>query len=165
AGDFASGTDDVASSSTAQFNQPYGVAATGDGTLVVTDNGNNRVKAVLASGLVTNLYGVSSNFWVQGSASQGIFPGWWDGPVAVPDTFGTVEARSPVGVVFAPNGTVYTTETYYHLIRQVTGTGLALPPPPPVPLPPPRIGWVAVAVPPSIVVSVLKPASAANLNP
>ncbi|TMP99068.1 MAG: hypothetical protein E6L09_10355 [Verrucomicrobia bacterium] len=162
-GDFTT-ANNVASSTTAQFNQPYGVAEAGDGTLVVTDNGNHRVKAVLASGVVSNIYGVSSNFWIQGSASQGVFPGWWDGSVAVPDMFGTVEARSPVGVAFAPNGTVYTTETYYHLIRQVTGTGLALPPPPPEPVPPPRIGWVDFTVPPSVVVSVLQTGSASNYN-
>src|SRR5437773_667356 len=162
-GDFTS-ANNVASSSTAQFNQPYGVAEAGDGTLVVTDNGNHRVKAVLASGVVTNIYGVSSNFWVQGSASHGIFPGWWDGTVVVPDTLGTVEARSPVGVVFATDGTVYTTETYYHLIRTVTGTGLALPPPPPEPVPPPRIGWVDFTVPPAVVVSVLQTGTAANFN-
>src|SRR5439155_17359733 len=162
-GDFTS-ANNVASSSTAQFNQPYGVAEAGDGTLVVTDNGNHRVKAVLTSGVVTNIYGVSSNFWVQGSASHGIFPGWWDGTVVVPDTFGTVEARSPVGVVFATDGTVYTTETYYHLIRTVTGTGLALPPPPPEPVPPPRIGWVDFTVPPAVVVSVLQTGTAANFN-
>src|ERR1051326_4465829 len=163
AGDFTS-ANNVSSSSTAQLNQPYGVAAAGDGTLLVADTGNNRVKAVLANGVVTNLYGVSSNFWVQGSAGEGIFPGWWDGTVAVPDAFGTVEARSPVGVFFAPNGTVYTTETYYHLIRAVTGTGLPLPPPPPEPVPPPRIGWVDFTVPPALVISVLQTGSAQNFN-
>src|ERR1043165_2298455 len=95
AGDFAT-ANNVASSSTAKFNQPYGVAEAGDGTLVVTEMGNHRVKAALTSGVVTNLYGVKSNYWVLGAASDGIFPGWWDGTVAVPDTFGTVESRSPV---------------------------------------------------------------------
>ena len=162
-GDFTT-QNNVASSSSARFNQPYGVTEAGDGTLVVTDNGNHRVKAVLASGVVTNLYGVSSGYWVQGSASDGIFPGWWDGNVAVPDTFGTVESRSPVGVVFAPNGTVYTTETHYHLVRSVTGTGLPLPPPPPTPVPAPRLGWVDFTIPPSIVVSILRTGPSPNFN-
>ncbi|MSU57484.1 MAG: hypothetical protein EXS35_04770 [Pedosphaera sp.] len=129
AGDFTNQLN-TASSSTAKFNQPYGVVEAGDGTLVVTDNGNHRVKVVLATGAVTNLYAVKSNFWVQGSASQGIFPGWWDGTVCQIDALGCVEARSPVGIAFAPDGSVYTTETYYHLIRHITGTGLPLPPPP-----------------------------------
>ena len=164
-GDFTS-ANNVASSSTAQFNQPYGVAEAGDGTLVVADNGNHRVKAVLTSGVVTNIYGVSSNFWVLGSASEGVFPGWWDGSVAVPDTFGTVEARSPVGVAFAHDGTVYTTETYYHLIRVVTGTELPVPPPPPEPVPVPRIGWVDFPPPPPLSppMSVLRTGPSPNFN-
>src|SRR6185503_1651578 len=76
----------------------------------------------------------------------------------------TVEARSPVGVAFAPDGTVYTTETYYHLIRLVTGTGLPLPPPPPEPVPPPRVGWVDFTVPPAEVISILQTGSAPNFN-
>ncbi len=117
AGDFTS-ANNVASSATAKFNRPYGVAEAGDGTLVVADYGNHRVKAVLTSGVVSNLYGVSSNYWYgPANPSQGIFPGWWDGTVTVPDLVGGVEARQPVGVVFAPDSTVYTTETYYHVIR------------------------------------------------
>jgi sugar lactone lactonase YvrE len=162
-GDFTT-ANNVASSATARFNMPYGVAEAGDGTLVVADNGNHRVKAVLTSGVVTNIYGVNSTYWVQGSAGNGIFPGWWDGSVAVPDTYGTAEARSPVGVVFAPNGTVYTTETHYHLIRQLTGTGLPLPPPPATPAPPPRVGWVDFTVPPAVVVSVLRTGPSPNFN-
>ncbi|PYI83746.1 MAG: hypothetical protein DME26_14500, partial [Verrucomicrobia bacterium] len=127
AGDFTT-ANNVASSPTARFNQPTGVTEAGDGTLVVTDTGNHRVKVVLTNGVVRNLYGVSSNYWVQGSASQGIFPGWWDGTVVVPDVLGDVEARQPSGIVFAPDGKVYVTEVYYHLIRQAT-TGLPLPPP------------------------------------
>src|SRR5207244_2872340 len=111
----------------AKFHEPHGVAEAAGGVLVVTDYGNHRVKVVDSFGTVTNLYGVSSNFWVKGSASQGIFPGWWDGTVCAADTFGCVEARLPAGVVVAPGGTVYTTEDYYHLIRQTTGAGLPSP--------------------------------------
>lgn len=159
-GDFTT-ANNVASSATAKYNQPYGVAEAGDGTLIVTDRGNHRVKAALVSGVVTNLYGVKSNLWYTGSGS---YPGWWDGTVAVPDVEGTVEARSPVGVAFAPNGAVFTTETHYHLIRVVTGTGLPLPPPPPTPVPPPRIGWVDFTVPPATIVSVLRTGPAPNFN-
>lgn len=133
-GDFEN-PNNTASASTAKFNEPYGVTEAGDGSLVVSDRENHRVKVVLPSGAVTNLYGCHSNLWVQGPASQGIFPGWWDGTVAVPDLYGGVEARQPLGVAFAPDGTVYTTEIYYHIIRKVTST--SLPPPPPPPPPPP----------------------------
>ncbi len=112
----------------AKFNQPYGVAEVGDGTLIVTDYGNNRVKVVNSAGTVTNLYGVNSNLWYKGWP----WPGWLDGTVPVPDKPGYVEARLPVGVCFSSDGTVYTTEDYYHTIRHVTGGNFQpLPPPPP----------------------------------
>ena len=126
AGDFTTNGNNVASSATAKFNQPYGVAEAGDGSLIVTDYGNNRVKIVTTNGLVTNLYGVSSVYW------SGLFPGWKDGTVQVPDSLTpNVQARLPVGIAFARDGTVYTTEDFYHLIRKVTGSGLPQPPQPP----------------------------------
>jgi len=106
----------------AKFNQPLGVAAVGGGMVVVTDYGNNRVKVVDATGTVTNLYGVDSSFWVTG---PGTYPGWFDGTVCPGDinynSFGCVEARLPNGVLFGKDGSVFTTEDYYHLIRQVSG--------------------------------------------
>jgi sugar lactone lactonase YvrE len=115
----------------AQFNQPMGIAQAGGGNLVVTDFGNHRVKVISPLGTVTNLYGVHSNFWVTGS---GTYPGWWDGNVSggPPDynSFGYVEARLPAGVLVAPDGSVYTTEDYYHLIRHTTASGLTGPPGP-----------------------------------
>ncbi len=116
----------------AKFNQPMGLAKAGNGVLVVADYGNHRVKVVDSIGTVTNLYGVSSNLWWN---LPGLFPGWRDGNVTVPDAVGDVEARLPNGVLFAPGGTVYVTEDYYHLIRMVTGANL--PPVPPPPTPPP----------------------------
>ena len=116
----------------AMFNQPMGLAKAGSGMLIVADYGNNRVKVVDSLGTVTNLYGVSSNLWYTGPGS-GVYPGWRDGNVTVPDFVGDVEAAWPKGVLFAPGGTVYVTEDYYHLIRMVTGTTL-----PPVPPPPPQ---------------------------
>ena len=129
-GDFPTNGNNVASSSTAKFFQPTGIAEDGGGTLIVTDYGNNRVKVVLASGVVTNLYGVVSNFW------GGTYKGWYDGSVVVPDALApNVQSRIPFGVAFGPDGSVYTSEDYYHLIRKATGAGFTLPPPPPPPLP------------------------------
>ena len=103
---------------------------------MVTDYGNNRVKVVDASGTVTNLYGVNSDFWVR---AAGFYPGWWDGTVARGDINynikGSVESRSPVAVAFGVGdhgGEIYTTETYYHIIRVTTESGLR-------PLVPPRM--------------------------
>jgi hypothetical protein len=133
-GDFTTNGNNLASSSTAKFNQPMNVAEAGDGSLIVTDYGNHRVKRVLASGVVTNLYGVTSKYW------GGAYPGWYDGAVSVPDSIvPNAQSRLPFGVVMASDGTVYTTEDYYHIIRRVAGTGLPLLPPPPPPPPPPPV--------------------------
>ncbi|HXI71974.1 MAG TPA: FN3 associated domain-containing protein [Verrucomicrobiae bacterium] len=126
-GDFPTNGNNVASSSTAKFYQPTGITEAGDGTLIVTDYGNNRVKVVLASGVVTNLYGVASNFW-----TKSYYPGWSDGTPKLPDaTANNVQSRIPFGVAFAPDGSVYTSEDYYHLIRKTTGAGFVQPPPTP----------------------------------
>jgi hypothetical protein len=137
-GDYTGVNNIGATPATAKFCQPYGVAAAGDGSLIVTDHGNHRVKVVNSSGITTNLYGVASNYW------GGTYPGWYDGTVYVPDSIApNVQSRLPTGVAFASDGTVYTTEDYYHIIRKVTGAGLPQPPPPPPQVPAPEIGWVA----------------------
>jgi hypothetical protein len=129
-GDFVTNsTPTMSSSNTAKFNQPMCVAEAGDGTLIVSDFGNNRVKTVAPSGVVANLYGVTAQYW---TAS---YPGWANGTVLSPDSkTPNVQARQPFGVVMAPDGSIYTSEDYYHLIRKVTGSGLI---PPIQPVPPP----------------------------
>jgi hypothetical protein len=110
----------------AQFNQPFGVSAAGNGMLVVADYGNHRVKVVDPQGTTCNLYGVCSANWVTNGNS---LPGWFDGngcpceiTCQICDNY--AEARLPAGVLVDPSGDVYTTEDYYHVIRLTTGTGL-----------------------------------------
>ncbi len=140
--------DRFGSAAFAKFNQPMGITAAGSGVLIVTDFGNNRVKVVSGNGTVTNLYGVDASFWMTGS---GTYPGWADGTVCAGDVnynaYGCVESRSPVGVLFASDGSVYTTEDYYHIIRNVTGASLPVHAPPPPGVPAPEIGWVAFTPP------------------
>src|SRR5665213_2108552 len=132
AGAFPGGTDS-ASSSQATFNQPMSLAEASDGSLIVADYGNNRVKVVRAgSGEVDNIYGVPSSYWVGPlDPAHGVYPGWWDGTVQTPDVVGGVEARQTYGLALAADGSLYVTENYYDIIRKVTGTGLVPPPPPP----------------------------------
>jgi len=125
-GDFTTNGNNIASSLTAKFNQPMCVVETGDGTLIVSDYGNNRVKAVLTSGVVTNLYGVTSKYW------GGTYPGWYDGTVYVPDsTSPNVQSRLPFGIAEASDGSFYTTEDYYHTVRHCAAN--LTPPVPPAP--------------------------------
>ncbi|MGA3268343.1 MAG: hypothetical protein ABSE16_16150 [Verrucomicrobiota bacterium] len=124
-GDFADLVHNLSISNLAKYFQPSGVTAGGDGTLVICDFGNDRVKAVLPNGYETNIYGVASNYW------ENPYPGFEDGTVSIPDQPFGVAARCPKGVVLAPDGSLYVTEDYYHIIRHVTGAGMVLPPPPP----------------------------------
>ncbi|MFO1500687.1 MAG: chitobiase/beta-hexosaminidase C-terminal domain-containing protein [Verrucomicrobiota bacterium] len=82
------------------------------------DRGNGRVRLVDADSFVSTLYGVDPNDW-EGptctSCNPIILPGWFDGPVEF------AEARDPVGVTVSADGKIYTTEVYYHLVREITG--------------------------------------------
>jgi hypothetical protein len=121
AGDFLTNGNNMAVSSTAKFNQPMCIAEAGDGTLIVSDFGNNRVKVIQNSGTVTNLYGVTSQYWYS------TYPGWYNGTANVPDVYASAHARQPYGISIAQDGSIYTTEDYYHLVRHLTGANLAAP--------------------------------------
>jgi len=127
AGDFPFGSSgaNVASANQTKFNQPMGILEGGDGSLIVSDYGNHRVKLVQPSGVTTNLYGVFSTAW------YGLTPGWSDGTVKIPDIIQpNVMSRLPANLLLASDGTLYTSEQYYHMIRKVTGANIAAPPPP-----------------------------------
>ncbi len=129
-GDFIT-VNNYSISNTAKFFQPYGVAETGDGTLIVSDFGNHRIKAVLPNGVVSNICSVSSSNW--GNVS---FPGWYDNAAVIPDTSKpNAQSRQPNGIAYAYDGSIYVSEDFYHTIRKITGSGLVLLPPPPVPPP------------------------------
>ncbi len=110
------------------FNHPGNIAKAGNGVLVVTDEGNNRVKLLnTASGTVTLLYGVSSNYWGNPSTTTDKYPGWLDGTSGI--LAGYAESRMPFGAAVAPDGSVFIAEEYYHVLRHVTGTALSAPQP------------------------------------
>ena len=123
AGDFINTNKNSDPIAIAKFFQPSGVAETGDGSLIVTDFGNNRVKVVTSTG-VTNLYGIRSNYW------YGPYPGLTEGQgtVKLHDTdANNVQSRLPFGVVIAPDGSIYVTEKYWSVIRKVMGANIKPP--------------------------------------
>jgi hypothetical protein len=98
------------------FNTPAQIAKAGSDLIVVADRLNHRVRILNpASGLVSTLYGMASENWGT------FFPGWTDGINTL------AEAREPFGVAVGPDGEIYSTERYYHLLRQVTESGLSGP--------------------------------------
>lgn len=104
----------------AMFNQPWQVAAWTNGTLVVADRMNHRVRLVRRDGVVTTLYGIDPSRW-EGPCLDCVpplLPGLYDG---LGNAASKAEAREPVGVTIASDGKVYTTEAYYHVVRRVLG--------------------------------------------
>ena len=98
----------------ARFKQPHQLAKAPNGSLVIVDRGNQRVRFLTPDGLVETLYGIDPAQWETG---PGLYPGWADGDIEF------AEAREPEGVTVGVDGTVYTTEVYYHLVREITGAG------------------------------------------
>jgi len=96
----------------AKFNQPHKLARAPNGSLVVADRLNHRVRLVGLDNIVTTIYGIDPSDWASN------FPGWEDGDAQF------AEAREPVGVAVGADGTVYATEVYYDLVRQATGAGI-----------------------------------------
>lgn len=99
----------------AQFNQPHHLDQAPSGHLFVADHGNHCVRIINMQGHVATLYGIDPALWGPG------YPGWFDGEVEV------AESRLPVGLTIDTNGVIYTTEVYYHVVRQVRGSPWAAP--------------------------------------
>lgn len=98
------------------FNSPAHIAKAGNDVIVVADRLNHRVRVLRPqSGLVSTLYGVSPDIWGP------VYPGWLDGSSTL------AEARDPFGVTVGAEGQVFTTERYYHLLREVSETPLSGP--------------------------------------
>jgi hypothetical protein len=104
----------------ARFDTPEHIAVAPSGILVVADHFNHRVRLVDLNGTVSTLYGIDQSRW----ASD--YPGWEDSPPGGGVDF--VEAREPVGVTVARDGTIYTSEVFYHIIRRATASSLTAPP-------------------------------------
>lgn len=116
------GIGDVTSAdpSLVSYHTPEMLAKAGNGILVVADRYNNKVKVVYPDGSDSRLYGISSNSWPK--AGTGVYPGLYDGTVQTEGQPNDVEARQPLGVLVSPSGTVYTTEAYYHVLREAVGS-------------------------------------------
>jgi sugar lactone lactonase YvrE len=97
---FADGTGTAAS-----FNNPYGVAVLSNGTIVVADYINSRVRLVTQSGVVTTLAGNASATFADGTGSGASFNGLQ-------------------GVAVTSTGNIVVADTLNHRIRLVTQAGV-----------------------------------------
>lgn len=85
----------------AKFNIPYDVVVRDDGSLVVVDQGNNKLRSITLDGKVQTLAGGTQGF-VDGSMSEAMF-------------------NKPQALVQAANGDMYITDENNFRIRRISG--------------------------------------------
>ncbi len=104
----------------AKFNTPRNLSLAPDGSLIVADQNNHRVRIITADGAVSTVYGVSTNIWPD-NAFYPTYPGWKDGTNA--------HANQPFGVIVGPGASnVFVTEIGHtlDLLRVASGFSLAI---------------------------------------
>jgi RHS repeat-associated protein len=84
---------------------PRDVALAPDGSLLIADSGNNRIRKLAIDGQITTL------------AGGGSVPLGDDGPA------GEARLANPAGVAAAPDGTVYIADTFHNRLRMVSPDG------------------------------------------
>jgi DNA-binding beta-propeller fold protein YncE len=92
----------------AQFNHPNGVAVDAFGNVIVVDTNNHRIRKITREGVVSTL---------AGSGTRGHLDNHENGLLA--------EFYKPHGVVIAPDGNIFVTDTFNHRIRKITPDGKA----------------------------------------
>jgi len=90
----------------AMFSSPTGIAIDGNGNLIVADTGNNTIRKVTPSGVVSTLAGTAGT-----SGSQ-------DG------TGSAAQFKAPKGVAIGGNGYIYVADSGNDTIREITPAGV-----------------------------------------
>ena len=85
----------------AQFYSPYGLAVGSNGVIYVADTGNNRIRMISTSRVVTTYAGMGDPSAIDGAGTTATF-------------------QAPYDVVMYSNGTLYVADTYNHLIRAIS---------------------------------------------
>ncbi|MBK5963781.1 hypothetical protein CCR95_06710 [Thiocystis minor] len=87
----------------ARLNNPSGMWVTPDGSLLIADQGNHRIRRINPSGIISTIAGT-------GTAG---FSG--DGGLAI-----QAQLNAPEGVKMSPDGSIVIADTYNHRIRRVS---------------------------------------------
>lgn len=90
----------------ASFNNPSGIAIAPNGTLYVTDTGNNTIRSITTNAVVTTLAGLA-------------------GQIGTTNATGSLARfSSPLGIAINPSGVIYVADSGNHTIRKVTSAGV-----------------------------------------
>lgn len=99
-GRFADGTGGAA-----KFNLPTGVAVSAAGTIFVADSGNNRIRAITATGVVTTFAGSGAAGSTDGTGTAATF-------------------NNPRGIAIDISGNLYVASFTGNVIRKITAAGV-----------------------------------------
>ena len=91
----------------AQFDSPSGLAFDKSDNLYVSDTGNNTIRKITTSRVVSTFAGVAG--------TSGFLDGVTD----------SAQFNSPLGIAVAPNGTIYVADSGNHCIRAITSGGVS----------------------------------------
>jgi sugar lactone lactonase YvrE len=89
----------------ARFSTPWGVAVQSDGTIVLADFGNQRIRHLTVTGSVTTMAGTGNAAFADGTMQQ-------------------AEFNNPEGISIAPNGDIYVTDTGNFRVRKISGNAV-----------------------------------------
>jgi sugar lactone lactonase YvrE len=103
----AGGLGDEGPATNARLLEPTGLAIDVDGTIYITDSGNNRVRKVDVEGTITTLAGTGE----EGDGGDG-------GPAT------EAQLYYPIGVAIDSEGNVYISDTFNNRIRKVDSEGI-----------------------------------------
>jgi sugar lactone lactonase YvrE len=89
----------------AQFDYPYGIACDGQANIYVGDYGNNRIRKITPSGLVSTLAGTATAGFADGNGTVAQF-------------------NAPFGIACDGQGNIYVVDSGNECIRKITPSGL-----------------------------------------